>query len=307
MKNKKLLGNMMLILAALIWGMGFVSQRSGTELIEPLTFNASRLILAAVAIGTVALIFWGRNRHHAPSNSPEERKTKWLHTLLGGVFCGAFLAGATTLQQMGLVYTTAGKAGFITALYMLLVPIVNFLLFKKKNSLLVWGAVLIGLAGMYLLCINEGFSLAYGDLLVLLCSFMFCGHILCCDHFVRQGDPLGMSAIQFATAAAITSVIALIAETPSWEKIVSAAIPILYCGLLSGGVAYTLQVVAQKMTDPTIASLLMSLESVFAVLGGALLLNEHMSTRELLGCIVLFVAIVLVQIPIPHHRKKGQP
>ena len=304
MKNRKLIGNIMLILAALIWGVAFVSQRAGMELIEPLTFNATRLMLAAVAVGAVALISRAKNRRLLLSLSPAERKTRRLHTLLGGVLCGVFLTGATTLQQMGLVYTSAGKAGFITALYMLLVPIAGFLLFKKKNSPVVWGAVLIGLVGMYLLCVNEGFSLSYGDFLVLLCAFMFCGHILCCDYFVRQGDPIGMSAIQFVTAALITSVIALIAETPSWEKIVSAAVPILYCGLLSGGVGYTLQIVAQKMTDPTIASLIMSLESVFAVLAGALILQERMSTRELIGCVVLFIAIVLVQIPLPLDKKR---
>ncbi len=306
MKNKKLIGNIMLILAALIWGVAFVSQRAGMELIEPLTFNATRLILAAVAVGAVALISRAKNRRHPLPVSPEERRISRLHTLLGGVSCGVFLTGATTLQQMGLVYTTAGKAGFITALYMLLVPIVGFLLFKKKSSPLVWLAVLIGLGGMYLLCVNDGFSLAYGDLLVLLCAFMFCGHILCCDHFVKRGDPIGISAIQFATAALITSIIALIAETPSPEKIVSAAIPILYCGLLSGGVGYTLQIVAQKMTDPTIASLIMSLESVFAVLAGALLLHERMSVRELIGCMIMFAAIVLVQIPIPQRKKQRE-
>ena len=206
---------------------------------------------------------------------------------------------------MGIVYTTAGKAGFITAMYMLLVPIINFLFFKKKNTWLVWLAVLVGVCGMYLLCMTEGFSLTRGDTLVCICAVLFALHILCCDHFVQLGNPIGISAIQFATTSVISWVIAFIAEEPTWAKIVSAAIPILYCGLMSGGLGYTLQIVAQKFTDPTIASLLMSLESVFAVLAGALLLNERMTGRELLGCVIMFAAIVMVQVPLPEKKKEN--
>ena len=206
------------------------------------------------------------------------------------------MAAASIFQQMGIVHTTAGKAGFITAMYMLLVPVINFLLFKKRNSWIVWLAVLIGVVGMYLLCMDGSFRLTRGDTLVCICAVLFSGHILCCDHFVKLGNPIRISAIQFVTCTAISSVAALLLEQPDMGKILSAAIPILYCGIISGGLGYTLQIIAQKFTDPAIASLLMSLESVFAVIAGALILGERMSTRELWGCVIMFAAIILVQI-----------
>ena len=227
----------------------------------------------------------------------KETKAEDRNTVLGGVLCGLFLSVASIFQQMGLVYTTAGKAGFITAMYMLLVPILGFVLFKKKNTWLVWLAVLLGIAGMYLLCVTGEFTLAHGDALVLVCAVMFSGHILSCDRFVRLGRPLEIAAIQFVTAAVVSWVAAFIAEEPTLGKLASAAVPIIYCGVMSGAIGYTLQIVAQKYTDPTIASLLMSMESVFAVLAGAVLLNERMTAREIVGCVVMFVAIVLVQIP----------
>lgn len=301
MQNKKLLGNLLLTLTALIWGTAFVFQRVGMDSIEPITFTAARFWLAAAAVGAVALVSAKRETHHRTAQETAKRKHD---TLLGGVCCGIFLGTASVFQQMGLVYTTAGKAGFITAMYILIVPVLGFVLFRRKNSWLVWLAVAIGVVGMYLLCVNEGFSLTHGDTLVVICAVLFSGHILCCDHFVQRGDPIGISAIQFLTTAALTTVVSFLVEQPTLDKVVSAALPILYCGLISGGVGYTLQIVAQKFTDPTIASLLMSLESVFAVIAGALLLHETMSTRELIGCIVMFAAIILVQIPTPKKSKK---
>ena len=306
MKNHKLLGNILLILTALIWGTAFVSQRIGMESIEPLTFNATRFACGMVAVGTLALArVWAR-RKKPETRTADEIKLARHSTICCGIGCGLFLGVGGFLQQAGLVYTTAGKAGFITALYMLLVPIANLVLFRKKVSLQIWTAVGIGLVGMYLLCMTDGFGLAYGDLLVLLCAFMFCGHILCCDRYVQHGDPIMISAIQFAVASLMSGVAAFLTEQPTWDGIVKAAVPILFCGLISGGVGYTLQIIAQRMTDPTIASLLMSLESVFAVLAGALLLQERMSARELLGCVVMFAAIVLVQIPLPGIRRKDR-
>ena len=320
MKNRKLLGNLLLLLTAMIWGTAFVAQRVGMDSIEPITFNAARMWLAAVAIGSAAFLTRrNRQKGQAPNNAEKQitadgaagavtglgdpAQDRRRNTIIGGICCGTFLTAASLFQQMGIVYTTAGKAGFITAMYMLLVPILNFVLFKKKNTWLVWTGVLIGVAGMYLLCITDGFSLTYGDTLVCICALLFSGHILCCDHFVRLGNPLFISAIQFTTVAVISSVAAFIAEEPSWQKVISAAIPILYCGIVSGGIGYTLQMIAQKFTDPTIASLLMSLESVFAVIAGALLLGERMTARELAGCIIMFAAIVLVQIPLPSRRR----
>lgn len=294
MKNKKMLGNILLLITAIIWGTAFVAQRVGMESIEPVTFTSARMWLAAFTAGT-ASFFLERKKPRAKSRNTKQQ------TLVGGVCCGLFLTGASLFQQFGIVYTSAGKAGFITALYILLVPAVNFLLFKKRASLHAWLAIAIGVAGMYLLCVTEDFRITHGDTLVCICALLFTGHILCCDHFSRLGDPVKISAIQFVVVALVSGVIALITESPSWTEIKAAAVPILWCGVMSGGVGYTLQMVAQGFTDTTVASLLMSLESVFAALTGALILGERMSRRELLGCVIMFAAIVLVQLPA---RKK---
>ncbi len=327
MNSKKTLGNGLLLLTALIWGTAFVAQRTGMESIEPITFNAARMALSAVLIGGLALIKRAKRRNHGGSREEgkisekasealskdrpiknaevkTDTRTETANTVIGGVLCGVFLSVASIFQQMGLVYTTAGKAGFITAMYMLIVPILGFVLFKKKNTWLVWLAVVLGIVGMYLLCITGEFTLAYGDALVLVCAVTFSGHILCCDRFVRLGRPLEIAAIQFVTAAVVSWIAAFIAEEPTLAKLTSAAVPILYCGVMSGAIGYTLQIVAQKYTDPTIASLLMSMESVFAVLAGVIILNEQMTSREFAGCVVMFVAIVLVQIPV-NNRNGG--
>ena len=314
-----MLGNLLLLLTALIWGTAFVFQRVGMDSIEPITFNAARMALAAVMVGGLASVLRRKSKEKLPRHAAapqsftetgaecdqrtKEDAAQWKSTLKGGVCCGLFLTAGSVFQQMGVVYTTAGKAGFITAMYMLLVPILNLLLFKKKSSWLVWLAVFFGVGGMYLLCVKEDFSLTRGDMLVCICALMFSGHILCCDYFVKRANPIELAAIQFTTAAVVSAGIAFCIETPHWAGILSAAVPILYCGVVSGGIGYTLQIVAQKFTDPTIASLLMSLESVFAVIAGALLLGEQMSSRELLGCVVLFAATILVQIPLPERAE----
>lgn len=294
--NKKLLGNALLLTTALIWGMAFVFQRMGKDSVGAFTFVAARMSLSAMFVGLMALV--------RASRMPAMDREMLRATVKGGLACGVFLAAASLFQQMGLATTTAGKGGFITAMYMLLVPVLSFLLFRRRNSWSVWLAVLLGVAGMYLLCVNERFRLTRGDTLVCVCALLFSGHILCCDHFAPKGDPICISALQFVVAAVICLIPALIVEKPQWTQLASAAIPILYCGILSGGLGYTLQIVAQSFTDPTVASLLMSLESVFAALAGALLLGEHMTMREIAGCVVMFTAIILVQLPLPASRRK---
>ena len=298
MQKKNALGSIILTLTAVIWGTSFAFQRVGMESIEPITFTAARMLLASLAIWLTVFFIGRREGKNPPKRSPEEETQYRKNTIIGGICCGIFLTAASLFQQIGMTTTTAGKAGFITALYMLLVPIFNFILFRKKNTVLVWVGVLIGVVGMYLLCVKDGFMLTHGDTLVCICAVLFSGHILCCDYFTKYGDPIRIAAIQATMVCLISAAIAFFAEDPTWEKITSAAIPILYCGVVSAGAGYTMQLIGQKYTDPTIASLLMSLESVFAVIGGAVILHERMSGREVLGCAIMFAAILLVQIPV---------
>lgn len=298
MKNKRLLGSLLLLLTAMIWGTGFVFQRSGMDSAEPMSFTAARMTLSAAAIGALALA-----RAAARKKRGDEEKPR-RGVLFGGVCCGVLLGAATLFQQAGIVTTTAGKAGFLTAMYILLVPVLSLVLQGKKSGALTWAAVALGVAGLYLLSLSGSLRLERGDALECVCALLFAGHILCCDHFARRGDPVAISAVQFAAAALVSALAALCFEQPSLEKLAPAWTAILYCGLVSGGIGYTLQMTAQRTTDPTVASLLMSLEAVFAVLGGALLLGERMSAREIAGCAVMFVAIVLVQLPTGKKRKE---
>ena len=293
MKNRKLLGNILLLITTAIWGTAFAFQRMGMDSIEPATFSAVRMLLAAVAV--TPLVFLGKGKEIT------DKRAYRKNTFVGGILCGLCLGTATIFQQVGIVQTSAGKAGFITAMYMLLVPVINLILFRKKSPAVVWIAVLIGIIGMYLLCINEEFSLSRGDALVSVCALVFSFHIICTDHFVQNANPVGMSVIQLYVTALLSAVVAAFTENPSWNDVRAAIIPILYCGLGSGAIGYTLQIVAQKFTEPAVASLLMSLEAVFAVLGGTLILGEKMTTREAIGCLVMFIAVILAQIP---SRKK---
>ena len=295
--NKKALGNILLILTAFIWGTAFVGQRQGMEHMGPITFNACRMALATLTIGTVSLLLRKRDAQKQQSMPEQSRKEYHRNTVIGGICCGFFLTMAALFQQMGMVYTTAGKGGFITAMYILLVPVINWILFKRKSRPLVWIAVLMGIVGLYLLCVTEGLTLGKGDALVMVCPFFFAGHILCCDRFVQRANPVELSAVQFLTVTVLSTAMAFIFENPSWKQVAAAVVPIVWLGVLSSGTGYTLQIIAQQYTDPTVASLLMSLEAVFAVLAGAVLLGERMTARELIGAAVMFAAIILVQIP----------
>ena len=277
----------MLFLAALIWGFAFVAQSAGMDYVGPFTFNAVRCIIGAIVLVPVALIY-----------KPEDETKKVDKTLLlGGISCGVFLGVATNLQQIGIMSTSVGKAGFLTALYIVLVPIVG-IFFKKKCPITVWIGVICSFAGLYLLCMTGGsFTLATGDLLLLGCAIVFTGHILVIDYFAPKVNGVWMSCIQFLTAGIISVVPMLLTETPTWEDIFAAKLPILYAGVMSCGVAYTLQILGQKNYNPTIAVLILSLESCFSVLGGFLILHETLSARELCGCALMFAAIILAQLP----------
>lgn len=227
-------------------------------------------------------------------------KTEWL----GGICCGIALFAASNFQQIGITYTTVGKAGFITALYVVIVPILG-LFMKKRVSFLIWICVVLSVIGLYLLCMTEGnFSLAYGDLLVLICAILFSFHILIIDYFSPKGDGVIISCIQFFVCGILSGIVMLFVENPSMENLVIAKWPILYAGVLSSGVAYTLQVVAQKGVNPTVASLILCLESVVAVLAGWLILGQDLTSRELVGCLLMFAAIVLAQLPAPKKKKE---
>jgi len=225
-------------------------------------------------------------------------------TLVGGIYCGLVMAVASSLQQIGITMTTAGKAGFITALYIILVPLMGVFI-GKKIPRIIWFCVVLAMAGFYLLCVKEGFSISKGDILVLFCSVGFSVHIMTIDHFTSKGvDGVKMACIQFAVAAIVMTPVMFLLENPSVSGLLSAWMTIAYAGILSSGVGFTLQIVAQKDTDPTTATLIMSLESVFAAVSGCLFLNEVLLPKEILGCILVFVAVILAQVPLPVKSKE---
>lgn len=288
LNRKKWKGNLLLLLTALIWGAAFVAQSAGMEQNGPFTFNTIRMILGGIVLIPCIALF--DKMRHVRLGWRSADKNLWV----GGCLCGVALFTGATLQQFGIQYTSAGKAGFITALYVIFVPLCRLFAGKRPGKLL-WGSVALAAVGMYLLCMDGSLALSKGDVLVLLGAFGFTAHILIIDHFSQKVDGVRMSCIQFFVAGALSLVCMFLFEAPSVPAILSAWAPILYASLLSCGVAYTLQVVAQKDTDPTVASLILCLESVFAVLFGWLLLGETLSMKELLGCILMFVAIVLAQ------------
>lgn len=296
------LNNLLLVLTAFIWGCAFVAQSVGMDYVGPFTFNAARSILGGIALLPVIYVMnrGKKKRDVLPDENmvkhAAEKKQERKTLLLGGICCGAALAVASSLQQIGIMYTSAGKAGFITALYILIVPIIGIFLGKRAGKK-VWIGVALAVVGMYFLCINGGFSIARGDFYVILCAVGFSVHILVIDHFSPKVDGVSMSCIQFFVSGILCGIPALIFEQPQIGGMLSAWMPILYAGVLSSGVGYTLQIVAQKKTDPTVASLLMSLESVFSVLAGWVILGERLSGREMFGCVLVFAAVILAQLP----------
>lgn len=297
--SSKVKGNIMLLITAIIWGSSFVAQKKGMDHLGPFSFNFARNVLSTIFLFILAKIWPKVTKAPKVEESEETKKT----TLIGGIFCGIALATAMSFQQIGLMYTTAGKGGFITALYIVFVPLTGLFL-GKKVPLKIWISVVIAAIGLYLLSIQKGFTISKGDFYVLLCSFAYTAHILVIDRFSPRTNGIKLSAVQFATATVISGVIMLFTENITWAGIQEAIVPIAYAGILSSGVGFTLQIIAQKDTDPTVASLLISLESVFSVIAGAIILKEVMSIREIVGCIIMFAAIILAQLP--GKRVKGE-
>lgn len=292
-------GTILLLIMALIWGAAFVAQSVGMDYIGPFTFSAARDVIAIIVLIPVILLFTDKGTDGTYPPILQQLKPDRI-TLIGGAWCGLVLGAADTLQQVGISMTTAGKAGFITALYIILVPFMGHFMGHKVPRIIVI-CVTLAIAGFYLLCINGDFQVSFGDFLVLCCAVFFALHILVIDHFLlKKANSIKLSWVQFATAFLFSGTLTVLFEQPDWSALWAAKWPLLYAGGLSSGVAYTLQIVGQKYTEPTTATLIMSLESVFAALAGWLILGEVMTAKELTGCILVFAAVILAQIPLPH-------
>lgn len=285
-------GNLLLLLTAFIWGMAFVAQSVAMDAVGPLTFTCVRSLIAGITLSFLLPFEKSRKK--------EDTKVLWK----AGVLCGMCLTVATLTQQYGIVSTTVGKAGFITALYVVFVPILSVFLGKKISGKI---GICVGMSvlGLYFLCMNESLTLTSGDTLVLLCAVGFAVHILIVDHYSDRVDGVKMSCIQFYVLGLLCVIPMFLFEKPTLHAIRNALVPILYAGILSSGAGYTLQILGQKDTDPTIASMILSLESVFAALGGLVLLHQSMSLRECIGCAFTFGAVLIAQLPVEKWLKKG--
>lgn len=298
MKNTKLKGNLMLLLTAFVWGLSFIAQSKGVEQLSPVAFNGIRSTLGGIVLLPVIYLL---DKAKKKNGKQPQRVDKTL--IVGGIVCGTFLCLASTLQSMGMVYTSPGKAGFITALYMVIVPIIGLFTGKKLRPAMII-AVLVAVCGMYLMCIDESLSINNGDILIFICAFLFSGHILVIDYFSPKVDGVKLACLQFFVCGILNLTYMFLFESLNTQAVMNAIPSIAYAGIMSCGVAYTLQIVGQKYTDPTSASILMSLESVFATLSTVVLValgwsltGGQMNLKEILGCVLMFVAILIVQLP----------
>ena len=286
---------LLLLLAALIWGTAFVGQAIGINYVPPFTFTAGRSLIGFIVLLPLAFFL---NRKSRPGENNCSLCEKRRSTLIGGIVCGAALFIAESFQQLSLIYTSVGKAGFITALYIIFVPLLSLLLFRQQITRLLWIAVLIAIAGLYFLSVKNGFHLNPGDILCFVCAVCYALQILAIDKYAAKADPVMLSCIMFLTGAILGVITTLIFEPNVMLEDCLAALPaMLYVGVLSNGVAYTCQVLGQRGANPTIASLTMSLESPFAAISGWLALGQILSGREILGCLLMSLAIVLAQLP----------
>lgn len=294
----KLRNVLLLALTAFIWGTAFVAQSVGMDYIGPFTFNGIRSFIGALTLVPCILVqkrFNGKDKKTAHNTSAAEREDKKA-LIVGGVLCGILLFVSSSLQQIGIKYTSAGKAGFITACYIVIVPLIGIFI-KKTSGWKIWSAVALALAGLYCLCITDGFSVGKGDVFVFLCAIGFSAHIMVIDYFSPKVNGVVLSWIQFLVCGVASLPFMFSLEQPDMEAILSAWLPLLYAGVLSCGVAYTLQIIGQRNVNPTVASLILSLESCFSVLAGWIILHESLSIKESVGCVLMFAAIILAQLP----------
>lgn len=319
MSKLQIRNSLLLLLTATVWGMGFVAQSVGMEYVGVFTFTSVRSWIAGIVLIPCICILQSMNKKSelgvcledviegqnmtttVEGKRPEILKTERKNLISGGICCGILLAIASSLQQIGVQYTTVGKAGFITAFYIIIVPILG-IFFKKRCAPTVWVGVVFALAGLYCLCITGDFAeggalIQKGDFYVFLCALAFSFHILCIDYFSEKTDGVKMACIQFFVCGIITAVPMFLLEQPSLQALLIAWKPVLYAGAISSGVGYTLQIVGQKGMNPTVASLILSLESVVSVIGGLVILGQQLSARETIGCVLMFVAIILAQLP----------
>ena len=299
--REKTIGGVMLTIATLIWGTSLVAQSIGTNLIGPFTFNAVRFLIGAfVLLPLISIKGYQKSKHQIKFGNPPKRNYPLIK---GGLICGAIIFVTASLQQTGIAYTTVGKAGFITALYIIIVPVIGLFLGRRIN-LKTWGCILLATMGMYLLCIDEKLVLGFGDTLVLLCALSTSIHILTIDFYSSKVDCIKLSCLQFLVCGVLSLAAAFMFESPQLKSVISAGVPILYTGILSCGIAYTLQTVGQKNVSPAAACLILSLESVFSVLFGWIVLKETLNSKEAVGCALMFLATVISQIIALNKQKR---
>ena len=293
MRNIKIKSDLILLLAAVIWGFAFVAQRIGMDYVGPFTYNGVRFALGTL----VVLPFLFRNASKSEPllkiSHPADRR----NIVIGSLITGFLLFAGVSLQQLGLQETTAGKAGFITGLYVVFVPIVG-LLFGQRSHITMWMGAVLSVAGLYLLSMTGEFSIAHGDKLVLYCAIVFTFHVLFIAWLSPLMDSFLLAVIQFTICSLLNLLVAFSIDTVNIATIMQAWIPIAYGGVLSVGMAYTLQVVAQKTAHPTHASIILSLEAVFAVAGGWIFLHEQFTQRMLLGCVLMLAGMMVVQVKV---------
>lgn len=296
--KQQIKSSLILLLTATIWGVAFVAQSVGMEYIGPFTFNAIRCVLGGLVLIPVILVLKKKKETGAENQEKEDKKTLWT----GGIACGVILCIASNLQQFGIMEASVGKSGFFTALYIVMIPVIGIFI-GKRPGIKLWFCVALAVVGMYLLCMKDGsFTIERADIMLLLCALAFSFHILVVDYFSPKVGGVKMSCIQFLVCGVLSAVGMLFTETPDISNIQAAWLPLLYAGLLSCGVGYTLQIVGQKGINPVIASLIMSLESVISALAGWVILGQVLSPKEILGCVLMFVAIIITQIPIGNKK-----